>query len=350
MRLRMHGELQILFNEKRFTMGCLEGKVAIVTGSGQGIGRGIAIYLAREGAKVITNNRKPGGASIENYDKSSMPKEEWEEMCRLAGDAKRTAAMIEKEGGEAIAFYGNAADSAAAENMVKKAVDTWGRIDIVVNNAAGLGSGSIVSLTEEKWDYMTVPKMKGAFNLMHFAVPYMMEQKFVRIFNCSSDAWTGLPDNDAYSAGNAGIVGLTWAAAKELYRYGITVNAYCPQGASPGHAVEYNKMLRNVKAITGKDPDPRLLKVVEDDHDDPVNLGPFFAYLSTEEASYISGEVFSVKASGKIARYQYPVYITHAERPEGSGFLWKVDELKDVFKQNLMGEDYVSHAAKSMWS
>ncbi len=331
-------------------MGCLEGKVAIVTGSGQGIGRGIAIYLAREGAKVITNNRKPNGVSIKNYDKSAMPKEEWDEMCRLSGDAESTAAIIKEAGGEAEAFYGDVSDMAVAENIVKKAVDTWGRIDIVVNNAAGLGSGSITSLTEEQWDYLTVPKMRGAFNLMHFAVPYMMEQKFGRIFNCSSDAWTGLPDNDAYSAGNAGIVGLTWAAAKELYRYGITVNAYCPQGASPGHAVEYNKMLRNVKAITGQDPDPKLLKVVEDDHGDPVNLGPFFAYLSTEEASYISGEVFSVKSSGKIARYQYPVPVTHIERPADGGFLWKVEELSEVFRQTVMGEDYVSHAAKNMWS
>ncbi len=108
-------------------------------------------------------------------------------------------------------------------------------------------------------------------------------------------------------------------------------------------------MLRNVKAITGKDPDPRLLKAVEDDHGDPVNLGPFFAYLSTEEASYISGEVFSMKASGKIARYQYPALVTHAERPSESGFLWEIEELKDVFEKTIMGEDYVSHAAKSMW-
>ncbi len=289
----------------------LDGKVATVTGSGQGIGRGIAIYLAREGAKVITNNRKPNGASIDNYDKSSMPEEEWNEMLSLSGDAEGTAKTIEKEGGTAVHFYGDVSDPAIAEAIVQKATDTWGRIDIVVNNAAGLGSGSITSLTEEKWDYMTVPKMKGAFNLMHYAVPYMIEQKFGRIFNCSSDAWVRLPDNDAYSAGNAGIVGLTWAAAKELFRHGITVNAYCPQGASPGHAVEYNKMLRNVKAITG--------------------------------------EVFSIKSSGKISRYQYPVPVTHAERPADSGFLWDVDELDDVFKKTVMGEDYVSHASKKMW-
>ncbi|MDE6589862.1 MAG: SDR family oxidoreductase [Oscillospiraceae bacterium] len=127
-------------------------------------------------------------------------------------------------------------------------------------------------------------------------------------------------DNDAYSAANAGVVGLTWASAKELYRHGITVNAFCPQGASPAHTVKYNKMLRNVKAITGQDPDPALLKAVEADHGDPVNLGPVFAYLSTEEAGYISGEVFALKSSGKIERYQYPQVISRAQREEGTGY------------------------------
>lgn len=172
---------------------------------------------------------------------------------------------------------------------------------------------------------------------------------FGRIFNGSSDAWVGLPDNDAYSAANAGIVGLTYAASKELYRFGITVNAYCPQGASPSHAVEYNKMLRHVKAITGQDPDPRLLKVVEDDHGDPINLGPFFAFLSTEAGGYISGEVFGVKSSGKIDRYLYPQTVTRIQREPGTGFCWDVSELETVFREQLMGEGYVSHAAKRAW-
>ena len=170
-----------------------------------------------------------------------------------------------------------------------------------------------------------------------------------RIFNGSSDAWVGLPDNDAYSAANAGIVGLTYAASKELYRFGITVNAYCPQGASPSHAVEYNKMLRNVKAITGQDPDPRLLKVVEDDHGDPINLGSFFAFLSTEAGGYISGEVFGVKSSGKIDRYLYPQTVARIQCEQGTGFCWDVSELETVFREQLMGEGYVSHAAKRAW-
>lgn len=331
-------------------MGTLDGKVAIVTGSGQGIGRGIAVGLAREGAKVVTNNRKPGTVSVASYDKDSMPDEDWKQAHALAGDAESTAAEIKAEGGEALPVYGDVAKQEDAEKLVAAALDAWGRVDIVVNNAAGTGSGSIATLTGDMWDKLTVTKMKGAFNVMHAVLPCMMEQKFGRIFNCSSDAWIGLPDNDAYSAGNAGVVGLTWAAAKELYRFGITVNAFCPQGSSPAHAVEYNAMLRNIKKITGEDPDPRLLAAVEADHGDPANLGPIFAFLSTEEAGYISGEVFGLKSSGKIDRYVYPTPLAHAEREQGSGPLWSVDELRDVFKQTVMGEDYVSHASKNVWS
>ena len=326
----------------------LEGKVAIVTGSGQGIGRGIARYLASEGAKVITNNRHKGSGSLDRYDKSKIPEEDWNEMIALVGDAQTTADEIVADGGEAIPFFGDISDFDTAEAIVKTAIDTWGRIDIVVNNAAGMGTGSITSLNEKSWDYMTVNRLRGAFNTMHFAVPYMQEQKYGRIFNCSSDAWVGLPDNDAYSASNAGVVGLTWAAAKELFRYGITVNAYCPQGKSPSHAVDYNTMLRHVKAITGKDPDPRLLAVVEADHGDPFNLGPFLAYLCTEKGGKISGEVFSIKSSGRIEHYSNPVPATRAARPEGAGPLWKVEELGPVFDQ-LLGEDYVSAASKNMW-
>lgn len=124
-------------------------------------------------------------------------------MIALASDAGATASIIRAEGGEAVHYCGDVSDWKTAEDLVQTAIDIYGRIDILVNNAAGLGSGSIVNLDFDRWDYLTVPKLKGTFNMMHFAVPHMMEQKFGRIRNCSSGAWVGLPDNDAYAAANA---------------------------------------------------------------------------------------------------------------------------------------------------
>lgn len=327
-------------------MGALDGKVAIVTGSGQGIGKGIAIYLAREGAKVITNNRKPGGQSASAYKKEDMPAEDWEEFSKLRGDAEATAKLIADDGNEAMPFYGDVSQWDVAEKMVQTAIDTWGRIDIIVNNAAGLGKGSLLELTEDAWDYMTVSRNRGAFNLMHFAVPHMIEQGSGRIVNIASDAWVGLPDNDAYSTSTAGMVGLTWASAKELNRHGITVNAFCPQGASPCHAVEYKKMVRDVEKVTGQAPDPKILAMVEADHGDPVGLGPMVAFLCTDDASYINGSVFSVTSAGKVAVYSYPTVVARIAKNDG---VWTVDELKDAVKNDLLGADYVAPGASSGW-
>lgn len=328
-------------------MGILDGKVAIVTGSGQGIGSGIAIYLARQGAKVVTNNRKPNGMSAQAYRKEDMPEEDWNEFISLKGDAEKTARIIEAEGGEALPFYGDVSDWATAEKMVQAAIDAWGRIDIIVNNAAGMGMGGILALTEEDWDYMTTSRAKGAFALMHFAAPHMIDQGFGRIVNVASDAWTGLPDNDAYSCSTAGMVGLSWAAAKELYRFGITVNVLCPQGASPVHAVEYKKMLRNVVAATGQEPDPRILAMVEADHGDPVGLGPFVAYLCSDEGGYISGNVFAATAAGKVSLYSNPKVVGQIQSEGGK--LWEIDDLAAALKGDLLGEGYESDAAHAGW-
>ncbi|MGX8715471.1 MAG: SDR family NAD(P)-dependent oxidoreductase, partial [Lachnospiraceae bacterium] len=310
---------------------CLEGKVAIVTGSGQGIGKGIAVGLARLGAKVITNNRKPNGESAQKYHKEDMPEEDWNEFCRLKGDAQTAADAIKAEGGEAIAFFGDCSCWETAEKMVKTAVDTWGRIDIIVNNAAGMGTGDIAHMDEKNWDLFMTSRAKGAAALMHFAFPYMKEQGYGRIINVASDAWVGLAGNDGYSASTASMVGLTWAAAKELDQFGITVNCICPQGESPSHAVEYNALIRQITAA-GHAPDPKILAVVEADHGDPANLAPFIAVLCLED--YINGSIFSIKSSGRFQAYSQPELGTMISNGD-KGPWWDVEELRTAVKDEM---------------
>ena len=323
----------------------LEGKVAIVTGSGQGIGKGIALGLARLGAKVITNNRKPNGESAQKYHKEDMPAEDWEEFCRLKGDARLAADAIIAEGGEAVPFFGDCSNWETAEKMVKTAIDTWGRIDIIVNNAAGMGIGDIATMDEANWNLFMGSRAKGAVALMHFALPYMKEQGYGRIINVSSDAWTGLANNDGYSASTASMVGLTWAAAKELDQFGITVTCVCPQGESPSHAVEYNALIRKITAA-GHAPDPQELAVVEADHGDPANLAPFIAVLCLED--YINGSIFSIKSSGRFQAYSQPALgtmITNGDK----GPWWDVAELRTAVKDEMLGPDYKAPGKAYGW-
>lgn len=313
--------------------GKLDGKVAIVTGSGQGVGRGIALCLARNGAKVISNNRKPGGASL--YHKEDMPLEEWEQVSLLQGDARTTADFIKAEGNEAAPFFGDVADFETAAKLIKFAVDTYGRLDILVNNAAGVAAGALMAISEKDWHYQTDTKLDGMFNTCKSALPVMMQQKFGRIINCASDAWVGLPNACAYSAGNGGVVAFTKAIAKELYRFNITVNAFCPQANSPSHVVEYNKTIRTLKKAMGDTfaPNPELLKEVERDHGPAEDMAPFLAYLSTDEAAFISGSVFAITAAGKIALYSDPI---PEKCVKHDGKAWTVEELIEQMPKTLL--------------
>ncbi len=321
----------------------LEGKVAVVTGSGQGVGRGIAIFLAREGAKVVTNNRKPSSAAAPQ-ELSHLSDAEREKLLALKGDAESTANQIIEEGGQAVPFYGNVADFETAGKLVQTAIDTFGRIDILVNNAAGLGSGALVATSEADWDYQTVPKLKGAYNTLRHALPCMVQQKSGRVINIASLAWVGMGGLAAYSAANAGLVGLTKAVAKEVFPLGITVNAICPQAASPGHFVEYTAMIKKLVSA-GVKIDEGKLKEVEEAHGPAEDLAPFIAYLATEEAACISGAVFDVTANGRVALFSEPVQ-TSVIKKEGQP--WTVEELIQAVPEDLC-KDYVSIAARSDW-
>ena len=189
----------------------LEGKVALVTGSGQGIGRSVALAMADEGAKVITNNRRAGTSG---------------------GDAETTANEVIKKGGQAIPLFGNISDFNVVQKIVQTTVKEFGRLDILVNNAGADFPRMVWNMTEEDWDVCIDSFLKGSFNCTRHAATIMREQKWGRIINTTSTAWLGAVGHCNYGAAKAGIVGLTRNVTRELGRYGVTCNAFAPTAAT----------------------------------------------------------------------------------------------------------------------
>jgi len=287
----------------------LKDRVAIVTGSSQGIGKAIAIALAREGAKVVTNNRRPGAEG---------------------GDAETVAREIEGMGGEAVPFYGSVSGFDVAEKIVKTAVDSFGRIDIVVNNAGADAPRMVWNMSEEEWDRSVDSFLKGSFNCIRFASGPMREQKWGRIINTTSTAWLGTVGHCNYGAAKAGLVGLTRAVAREVGRYGVTCNAYAPTAATrftlsddivAGFKKRYEAGLMTKERFEELTNPPR-----------PETVGPFIVYLCSEEAADINGQVFDV-TGGDIAIYSEPVKKQTITKKQG---LWTVEELIEQVPRVLL--------------
>ena len=287
----------------------LKDRVAIVTGSGQGIGKAIAVALAAEGARVVTNNRRPGTSG---------------------GDAETTAREIIERGGQAVPFFGSVDDFALAQKMVKAAVDKFGRIDIVVNNAGADAPKMVWNMTEEDWDRCLDSFLKGSFNCIRHAAGFMREQKWGRIINTTSTAWLGTVGHCNYGAAKAGIVGLTRAVAREMGRYGVTCNAYAPTAAtrftlSPDIVAGFKK--RFEAGLMTKQRYEELTNPPG-----PETVGPFIVYLCSESAADINGQVFDV-TGGDIAIYSEPVKKKSIIKKEG---MWTVEELVEQVPKVLL--------------
>ena len=267
--------------------------------------------MAQEGAKVVTNNRKrgsTGNALLNDNLVSSMSaeKQEWlrKQAADANGDAETTAQTIKAMGGEALPFFGDISNFDVAARMIRTTVDTFGRIDILVNVAGTFGFNAIWEITEETWDRVTSTKPKGYFNAIRFAVPHMMKQKWGRIINCTSRAFLGdVLKHAEYCTANAGVVGLTKAVAKELLGYGITCNAFSPF-AKTRAAFELVAFDEAVSAEESPWMD-RKFSFPLDMTPGPEHIAPFIIYLASDAAAKISGSVFNVGGNG-IGLYSEP--------------------------------------------
>ena len=248
----------------------LDGKVAIVTGAGRGIGREHALALAEAGAKVIVNDL---GATLAGEGADATP-------------AQQVVEEIEGNGWLAVANGDDVADFAGAERMIRQALDSYGRLDILVNNAGITRDRMLVNMSEEEWDSVLTVHLKGHFAPTRHAAAYWREQSKAgeelhgRVINTSSPSGVfGNVGQTNYGAAKAGIAGFTIIAAQELARYGVTVNCLAP-----------NARTRMTEASFGEIPKP------EDGFDamDPANIAPIVVALCSDEAQDITGQCFFI--------------------------------------------------------
>src|SRR5215470_12584243 len=202
-------------------MGRLDGRVAIVTGAGRGIGRSVAILLASEGAAVVVNDL---GTAVDGSGSDTT----------LAG---QVAAEIGAAGGKAVASGSDVSDHAAAEAMIGSAIEQFGRLDVLVNVAGILRDRMVFNMTEQEWDDVIRVHLKGTFNTTKFAAAHWRSLRDPsaqnRIINFTSvSGLHGSPGQPNYAAAKMGIVGLTWSCANALARYGVTANAVSPGAAT----------------------------------------------------------------------------------------------------------------------
>jgi 3-oxoacyl-[acyl-carrier protein] reductase len=293
--------------------------------------------MAKEGAKVVTNNRRRGSTGYALLNDSlinslDQEKKEWlqKEADETKGDAETTAQKIRELGGEAIPFFGDISNFEVAGKMIETTVDTFGKIDILVNVAGTFKLGPLWEVTEENWDRVTLTKPKGYFSMIRHAVPHMIKQKWGRILNCTSRAFIGDPLKHApYCAANAGVVGLTKAVAMELYPYGITCNAFAPHARTrASFELETYDIAVNQEESPWVD---RKFSFSLNQTPSPDYLVPFLIYLSTDAASKISGSVFNV-AGNHIGLYSDPE-ITRSILKVGDP--WTLDELMQQAPRGL---------------
>ena len=239
----------------------LQGRVALVTGSGSGIGRDTVFKLAEEGCKIVVSDIN-------------------------AGSAHETAEDLRKDGHEAISVACDVTSEDEVAHLVAQAQQQLGGIDILVNNAGIVKDGYLTKMTEQSWDSVVDIILKGAFLCSRAVLPQMMEKKWGRVINISSRSLFGNPGQTNYSAGKAGLVGFTRALAQEQGRFGVTVNAVAPGFIMTPGMRNLPHFPKLQEAATAKVPVGFL--------GEPRDISNAVAFLASDVARYISGTTLFV--------------------------------------------------------
>ena len=291
--------------------GALEGKVAVITGSGRGIGRGMALLFAQEGAKVVIVDPcvNVDGAGHDN------------------GPADQVVAEIKSAGGEAAPCYESVATVEGGEKIIKTALDAFGRLDILVNNAGILRDRMIFNMSEEEWDAVIAVHLKGHFCCTKPASIVFRQQRYGRIINFTSvSGLVGIAGQANYGAAKSGVAGFTRVVARDLGRYGVTCNAISP-GAATRMTATVPTEARQRAAQAGVQRPQQQAPVSRD----PEMIAPMAAYLASDDAWNINGYIFAV-AGGSVSVLNSPSAMRTLWKPA----MWTVDELVEQVPSQLM--------------
>ena len=267
----------------------LEGKVALVTGGGRGVGRGIALEMAQAGAKVVVNDL---GAALDGTTGAEQP-------------AAEVVAQIKAMGGDAIVDGGSVADWGAAHKMVRAAVEAFGRIDIVVNNAGILRDVMFHRMSEQEFDDVLAVHLKGSFNVSRAAATFFKEQgSGAMVHMTSTSALIGNMGQANYSAAKLGVMALSKSIALDMRKFGVRSNAVAP--------FAWTRMIDSIPAET-----PEQIRRVEGLKKlDPDKVAPFVVALCADGAKDVTGQVFGVR-NNEIYLFSQPRPIRSAHCGDG---------------------------------
>jgi NAD(P)-dependent dehydrogenase (short-subunit alcohol dehydrogenase family) len=290
----------------------LKDRVAIVTGAGGGIGRQHALLLARHGAKVVVNDIG----------------------LRSGADAKSVANEIRAAGGDALASH-DSATWEGAQYLVDAAVEVYGRVDILINNATYTRLGDLADYAESDWDSTLDVNLKGYFAMIRYVAPYMCKQGSGVIVNTSSASGYGHPSHAAYAAAKEGVVGLTRTVAREFGRFGVRCNAIRPLAAGQS-AADFADRAAKWADLVALTMSPRVFALQQKLLADPGlmptdKIAPFVVWLCTDAARNVNGHTFEVHGD-TISRVTEPALDRTVVRDGG----WDLDSLDAIAPVNLV--------------